>query len=321
MTKTKEEVSVPAVISGQFNLALTENKYQSLVDTGNKLVFNEDNVESIKTFLEGLRKVEKVIEGVHEKGKAESLRVGREWDAAKNSFLALIKTVKDEKQQKFTVLCKAIADREDAVRKDEERKNLIKAGINTNAVLFSSQISEATTMAQLTKIESIINLEKTRSAKYQEFLPDAVARYTELNGILKTQKAAVVELEKIAKAEQEALAGNDDQAVIDLAEKREAAEQILEENKIIVQETAINQSVAAGTATYTQTYHTVKAKRSTWKWEVQDINLTQKKMPSFVKLVIDKDAVDAYLASKKAEGIKEEEFSVFGIKFFLEKTY
>ena len=65
----------------------------------------------------------------------------------------------------------------------------------------------------------------------------------------------------------------------------------------------------------------VAARRSIWTWEVVDIKETQKKMPNFVDLTPNKEKIDEYLKAKKAEGISGDEFTVFGIKFYLKRTF
>jgi hypothetical protein len=52
-----------------------------------------------------------------------------------------------------------------------------------------------------------------------------------------------------------------------------------------------------------------------------DIKETQKKMPNFVDLTPNKEKIDEYLKAKKAEGVSGDEFTVFGIKFYLKRTF
>ena len=100
---------LPAVITGKFNIALTESKFQQLADKAASLVFNEDNLEEIKQFLADTRKVEKAIEETHKDGKAEALKIGRDWDTGKNTFLATVAAIKQRPQDEYTKICNDIA--------------------------------------------------------------------------------------------------------------------------------------------------------------------------------------------------------------------
>lgn len=312
--------TLPPAIVGTFNIALTSAKFQQLADEESRLEYNEDNVADIKAFLDKTKTVTKAIEATHKTGKAEALEIGRAWDSAKNSFIAQVDAIASVPAKKYDELCRSIQKKAQEVEAERVRKLNIKNGIETNAVNFAKKISECTTSAQLTRIESTINLEKTRKEKYQEFLEEAVDRYSQLNSILKTQKETVKQLEQIEeeklKAEQE---GNDEK-VLELQQKQEEAETKIEEKKIEVQEAAINQSI--NTVVEPEIIiPTVKARRSVWKWELVDIKETAKKMPDFVKMQTVDEKIDEYLKAKKAEGITGEEFNFAGIRFYLEKTF
>jgi len=179
-TVTTQAPQLPAPIVGKFNLALTESKFQQLADEAATLIFNEDNLEKIKDFLDRTRKVEKAIEVTHKAGKEEALTIGRQWDAGKNAFLATVAGIKENPQAEYTRICQEVEKRRIAQQQEKARIESIKNGIESNAILFAKQIADCETSQQLTAIESKINLEKTRKEKYQEFLPEAATRFTAL---------------------------------------------------------------------------------------------------------------------------------------------
>lgn len=312
--------TLPANITGKFNIALTENKFQALADEASRLVYNEDNVALIKEFLDKGKKVIKAVEATHKDGKAEALQIGRNWDAAKNAFVSQVEAITELPSKKYDELCREIQRKAQEAENERTRIATIKSGIETNAVNFARMIADSTTTEQLTKIESTINLEKTRKEKYQEFLPDAVNRYNQLNAILKTQKDSVREIEKIEEEKKKAEKEGNDALLLELQQKQETAEQKVEETKIEVQETAIAQSMSAVVEPEV-IIPTVKARRSVWKWALIDIKETAKKMPSFVQMQTVDEKIDEYLKARKAEGISGEEFTFAGIKFYLEKTF
>lgn len=322
MAEAKQTIVVPATIESKFNITLTENGFQKMADRASKLVFNEEpeNLEAIKNFLADVRKIEIAIEATHKKGKEPSLLEGKQWDLAKNTFLTTAANVKTSVQTRYTKLCQDVAQKQADQEKERLRVQAIKDGIEGNAVHYASKIAAANSTKELTAIESLINLEKTRKEKYGEYLQTAIDRYSQLNALLKEQKTKVAKLEQLQQQEKEALAAGDEQALIDLAGKKEEAEQAIDESKIMVQEKAAEQTIGSEIQVANVVYSAPRPKRSVWKWKVTDLKVTAKKMPSFVKMVPDEEAIDAYLAAKKAENIKDD-FDFAGIHFYLDKTY
>lgn len=316
--------NLPAPIVGKFNLALTESKFQALADEAGKLVFNEDNIDAIKEFLEKVRKVEKSIEATHKDGKAEALEIGRQWDAGKNAFMQTVSAIKQLPQVKYTELCNDIADRQRKQQEELARKQRIKDGIETNAISFAKKIADCKTSKELTDIERVINLEKTRKDKYEEFLEQATTRYTELNKLLAEQKVIVKELEENARQQAEAKKQNDDEALLKLQQEQEQKEAQIEENKINVQEVVINQSIsAASVEEVPEVIPTVSARRTTWGFEVINEKEVMKRSPELVVFTIDNDKVKAMLKTlKDTDQLKgKTEIIVNGIRFFESKTY
>lgn len=316
--------NLPAPIVGKFNLALTESKFQALADEARNLVFNEDNIDTIKEFLEKVRKVERSIEATHKDGKAEALEVGRQWDAGKNTFLQTVGDIKQLPQVKYTELCNAIADRKRKQQEELARKQRIKDGIETNAISFAKKIADCKTSKELTDIERVSNLEKTRKDKYEEFLEQATTRYTELNKLLAEQKVIVKELEENARKQEDAKKQNDDEALLKLQQEQEKKEAQIEENKINVQEVVINQSIsAASVEEVPEVIPTVSARRTTWEFEVINEKEVMKKSPELIIFSLDKEKVKANLKVLKDSGQLEgkTEIVINGLRYFEKKSY
>jgi hypothetical protein len=314
---------LPAPIQGRFNIALTNSKFQQLADEAGTLIYNEDNLQKIKDYLDKTRKVEKAIEDTHKDGKAEALNIGRQWDAGKNSFLAMVANIKSFPQQEYTRICNEVLQRQRDQEAERFRISNIKQGIESNAILFAKQIAECETTPQLTALESRINLEKTRKEKYQEFLPDAIARFSELNAILANQKKIVKGLEENARLQLEAKQKQDDEALLKLQQQQEQQQAQMEENKVVVQETAIAQSVNA--VEYAQEVITAapKARRTTWSYEVINEKEVMKKSPELVIFTLDTEKVKSVLKTlKDTEQLEgKTEMIVNGIRFFEQKTF
>lgn len=314
---------LPAVITGKFNIALTESKFQQLADKAASLVYNEDNLEEIKTFLADTRKVEKAIEDTHKEGKADALKIGKDWDTGKNTFLATVEAIKKKPQEQYTKICQDILKRQQEQEAEDLRKRNIKTGIETNAIQFAKDIANCTTSVELTNVERRINLEKTRKDKYMEFLEEATTRYTELNSVLAAQKITVKELEENARQQAQAKKQNDDAALLLLKEQQEKQQAKIEEAKVMIQETAINQAMKEEVLVARTVFPTVSARRTIWKYEVVNEKEVMKKSPELVVFTLDDDKVKANLKllkdSNQLEG--KSELIINGIRYFEQKTF
>ena len=320
MTTTPQ---LPAVITGKFNLALTESKFQLLADKADKLIFNEDHLEEIKEFLAATRKVEMAIESTHKDGKAEALKIGRDWDAGKNAFMETVASIKLNAQTEYTKICQDVVRRQQEEENERQRKQIIKDGIETNAINFAKKIAECTTSESLTNVERLINLEKSRKEKYMEFIDQAVTRFSELNSILATQKITIKELEENERQQEIARRQQDDAKLLELQEQQEKQQAKIEEAKVVVQETAINQSMNEDIPVARTVFPTVTAKRTTWKFEVVDKKEVMKKAPELVVFTIDEEKVKSNLKllkdSNQLEG--KTELIINGIRYFEFKSY
>lgn len=323
MSTLTTTTSMPPAIAGKFNIALTQSKFQQLADKADSLIYNEDNLEAIAEFLKNGRAVVKAIGETHKEGKAEALRIGQEWDAAKRTFESQVTSIMDKPQTEYTRLCNEVELRKQKQEQERQRISQIKNGIEANAVNFAKAIAECTTSVQLTNIERNINLEKTRKDKYMEFYDDAVTRYSELNALLKTQKETVRQLEENARKQAEAKKANDDAALLKLQEEQAEQEAKIEEAKTIVQETAINQSMKEEAPLAQEILPEVKARRTTWKFEVVNEKEVMKKAPELVVFSIDEEKVKSNLKLlKDTEQLTgKTELTINGIRYFEVKTF
>lgn len=314
--------NIPATIKSKFNITLTEVHFQELANEAHTLVFIADNVEKIKEFIKKGNEVEKAINKTHKEGKEPSLKICNDYDLAKRAFLVQKEFVFNSVEKRYSELCKKIEEETKKQKLEEDRKANIQLGIENNAVDFAKRISDCTTTKQLTYIESLINLEKSRKEKYAEFLPDAITRFNELNAILKTQKENVRLLEKLEAERIAAEKAGNEQAIIDIQEKQEAQAIKIEENKVEVQEKAIEQSmnyIPEARAVFTE----VKARRTTWKYQMVNEKEVMKKAPELLIVSLNDDLVKATLKALKDNHILDgkTEYISNGIRYFEEKLF
>jgi len=110
---------------------------------------------------------------------------------------------------------------------------------------------------------------------------------------------------------------------LDAREAQESLQNKFDEVNIKAQEQAVGMATRVETVVVPEVVLPAapKPRRQVWTYESTDINETLKKMPNFVELTLNKEKVDEYLKAKKAEGIDGEEFNVFGIRFFIQKSF
>jgi len=319
----QDQLQVPAAIQGKFNIALTQSKFQQLANKADSLVYNEDNLQEIAEFLKSLRAVKKAIDETHKEGKAEALKIGRDWDAAKNTFTAQVTSIEEKPQAEYSRICREIEQRRLDAEREKQRVLNIKQGIETNALKFANDIAGCTTVDRLAYVERMINLEKGRKEKYEEFLPDAIARFNELNSLLATQKVEVKRLEEIKRQEEEARKAKDDEKLIELQQRREESENIIEEAKIVVQETAVQQSLNSHVEYADVVMPEVKARRTTWKFEMVNEKEVMKKAPELLIVSLNEEKAREVLKTLKDTNQLDgkQELILNGIRYYEQKTF
>lgn len=319
----QDQLQVPAAIQGKFNIALTQSKFQQLANKADSLVYNEDNLQEIADFLKNLRSVKKAIDETHKEGKAEALKIGRDWDAAKNAFTEQVTSIEEKPQSEYSRICMEIEQRRLDAEREKQRVLNIKQGIETNALKFSNDIAGCTTVERLAYIERMINLEKGRKEKYEEFLPDAINRFNELNSLLATQKIEVKKLEEIKKKEEDARKSKDDEKLIELQQLREESENRIEEAKIVVQETAVKQSLDNHVEYADVVIPEVKARRTTWKFEMVNEKEVMRKAPELLIVSLNDDKAREVLKTLKDTNQLEgkTELILNGIRYYEQKTF
>jgi len=311
----------PEIIAAGFNVALTRSRFTEIQQEVANIEYTEDNIPHIAETIKKLGKLQMVVNTKHSEGKAEALKVCQMWDTVKREYTKMVDDIASVPKEKYAKLCQDVLARQRQAEVERVRVQSIKDGINNNVMAFSKQISECSSTQELLSIERMINLEKGKSSKYQEFIGEAKERLESLTASIKQQKEIIKESLALEAKLAKAVAENDDETIVALNDKSEEIMSKIEENKILVQEQAINSTLNSSLETATEVFPTIKAKRSVWKWEVSNAAEMIKKMPSWTIVQPNEEVIDNYLAAKKAEGIQGEEFTLAGVRFYLQKTF
>lgn len=318
------ELTTPVAIDvtkAELQIALSKEglQYQQLLQEGENLKFTKDTLVEERDSLKPLRNVKKKLEDKKnpywEKYKA--------WNDAKSSLITPVEELLKRKEAEISKLALEIEADKKKAEQEKERVSGIKQSIDSFFIAQSQAIAGAKTLGELTAIEKIIGSHKANKARYAEFLPDLVGKAENLTPLIKQQKDNIRKLEAVKEAEAKATESGDDQAVLNAREAQESLQNKFDEVNIKAQEQAVGMATRVETVVVPEVVLPAapRPRRSVWTYESVDINETLKKMPNFVDLTLNKEKVDEYLKAKKAEGIEGEEFTVFGIRFFILKSF
>ena len=308
------------VTKAELTLSLSKDglAYQKLLQDGENLKFTKDGLVEQGTSLKTLRLVQKKLDEMENPYTAN----WKLWNSAKKSLTDPVADLLKRKEAEYRTLALEIEADKKKAEQERLRVSGIREAINTFFIGQSQAIAASQTLEELTGIEKLIGSHKANSSRYAEFLPELVEKASLLTPLIKTQKESIKKLEALKAAENAANEAGDDQAVIDARESQELLTDKIQEMSIKVQEKAIGMATKADVVEPEVVMpQSVSARRSVWTWEVVDIKETQKKMPNFVDLTPNKEKIDEYLKAKKAEGVSGDEFTVFGIKFYLKRTF
>jgi len=308
------------VTKAELTLSLSKDglAYQKLLQDGENLKFTKDGLVEQGASLKTLRSVQKKLADF-ENPYTENWKA---WNEARRSLVEPVADLLKRKEAEYRTL--ALEIEADKKKAEQERLRVagIREAINTFFIGQSQAIAASQTLEELTGIEKLIGSHKANSSRYAEFLPELVEKASLLTPLIKSQKESIKKLEALKRAENAAEKVGDDQAIIDSREAQELLTDKIQELSYKVQEKALNMATAPEVVEVEVVAPAApKARRTVWVYESVDINETLKKMPNFVTLSLNKEKVDEYLKAKKAEGISGDEFTVFGVRFFLNKSF
>lgn len=327
--KQEHEQSKPetGLYSGKIEMRLmadtmkAEGNYLVLIK---ELAIHEVNDENFEQSQELMKKIMKIINYVEDHRAAEKkpyLEAGRVIDSAHKTFVKPLEEAKESLQTKLNIVGKRREDEAKKALLEKQRVEGLQNQINNFILASSAQIATATTNEQLLSIERLINLEKANKVRYQDHLPLLIERCNELTTKIKEQKGIVQELERVEKEKTEAFEAGNDEKVQELQQKSEFLGAKMEENTILVQETASKSVIL--TEIVAPEIDMPNTRRKAWKYEVVDIKETAKKRPDLVDMSLNNKAVSEVLKTLKETGVLngKTEFILNGIRFFQDINY
>jgi len=319
-TVQEQPVITQAIATARMQTELTRLNYQAALDSFNAWKITTDNTAETQAKIKKVRAFTNTIKEIKAKLKAPALAECDYWENAYKEILAPLQTSLTAKEKELQIILDKQAEENKKILLEKARVDGIKGAIDKFLLDTATSIAQCTTTQGIVALEKTIGSHKANDSRYQEFLPELIERANELIPIIKKQKGIIKDLELVEQKKNEAIAGKDDRALEALQDKEEALKHSLNETKINVQETSINQALKVDNTPQVQTT-AVKYRRQSWEWEVKDIKELAKKAPHLVEIVPNVEAIDEWLKTKKADGSlkdKDEE-TVMGIRFYLKK--
>lgn len=307
----------------QLNIDLTKSgiAIQKLADMESALVYNEDNITQIQTYIGIAKKAKKVVtdgyDRIVEKPKQEVVNAL----TVKKAFLALIEAPLVKADAELQKIQLAVAEKKKKQSDKLQKDNDIRLGVSKNLEYYSQQIAQCDTFEKLRDVENRVNLEKANKSKYGDLYDEAKEAYETLTTAIKEQKIIIKQKLELSAQLNSAISSEDDGKAIEIQEKLEKLDEKIEENKILVQEKAISTVMNQTVSVAEEVLPDLHYKRRSWSWELVDIKVVAKKRPDWVELVTVDKSVSAFMNEKKDEWNEKDEIEVVvdGIKFIRTK--
>lgn len=326
MEQSESLVPSEQKVNALMTLELTKlfGNLQKIIQEAANIKFDKNNLKEDHQPLKKLRKLVTEANSIIKAGGKPYYTAYKMWNDAGKQFVEPLSKVLDEKMKEFTQLAESVRKENELI----EQQNRITLAIQNNIANFINEITfkitTANTHLEIASIQMLIGTEKSRTTHYGGQLIDLKNACDGLNPLINKRKEfikATLAIEEEGKKASET--GNDDK-LVELAEKKELLDEEIKENALRLQEKAFEEIINVPKIEITESMsESVKARRSTWKWEIEDINLLSKKMPDLVELCPIKEKINDLLDIKKKDGSLNgvDRININGIIFYLEKRY
>lgn len=291
--------------------------YQNALNELGQLHFTRETIESDQSKLKQYRAVLTKLNAVENPYTKD----WQNFNAALKSLVDPYKKLLDEKAKSCATLAAQIEkEKKDAAEKAAKAVR-IKDAINSFILTKANDIAAADTYEKLESIRRLIDLEKTRKNIYDDQLGILTERCTELNALIASQKAAIKLRQELDALTAEAAT---DEEILSLYGQKEVVDQDIADRAIDVQETALNAASRQSEAiTPEVVLPTVKARRTTWKYELVDVDKAFQKCKGMLDIALNSEKAKERLNELKGTGEldNEEEYVESGIRYYQEKLY
>ena len=308
----------PDIVRGEILLALTaaEQSIQLLHNAKAKLILNEDNLVTIKEFLDNCDKSAKIVETQRKEKKQPHWDNCTAVDAGAKILSSELDLLKKDVNATYQKLCRDADEKKRKAKEDEDRIFGIRQNMSNFKVDMASKVAAEESYAGLVALERLMNLETANKSRYAEFQEEFKNDVKDLSGLISAKKIAAREREGLGLDGQDGAENKPDEEILADMDRKEVLDTKIAELNTKVVETAVNQA-SRPTGSATQIFTTVpKGGRKLWQYEVVDLKAAEK--AGLTLTVIDESKVKAILADKREA---EEECTENGIRYFQIKKY
>lgn len=314
------------LVVATYKKELTKLRYQEALQGYASMKVTEDNIKDVQEKMKLGRGLIRKMEALKGELKAPSWKICTMWDKAFNDLSEPLENLLSKIQIDLNKVSDEQARKKAAADKEKKRIEDINNDIDNVLMGHSQEIATATKAEQLVAIEKMIGSQKANKTRFQEFLPIFIERANELTPQIKNQKQAIKDLEDLERQKKEAEEKGDDATLIALEDKKEELISQIDENKVLVQESMINQATKPNEIVTVQpVFNTIKPRYQKWKAELKTDDKSMKLAlnAGLLKCTLDPDKIDVLIetlqSTKQLDGL--ETFEINGIKLYLEKRY
>ncbi len=309
------------LVKASYQIEKTRLNYEAVLQQAESIVWTRENIN----------------EDLLAPAKFVAAKLTEKKDKDKRPFIDAGKVIQNEHNDVFNPLNDAISRKAfekkqlaDVIQKEKDVADAeIRRISNIDATIFkfiltvTEDISMADNDKVIAAIEMRIGSETTRKNIYQEKIKDLKQQCENLRPLIKKQKEYIRTLNAASTQQKAAEKSGDEARAVELREKADEIKEFIDENKIRIQQKALEQIENNETYVGEPTDDAPSATRSWWKWRVDDVKLLSKKLPSLTMISPNKEAIDALLAEKRDSGELKgmNEFRLPGLTFYLEKSY
>lgn len=321
-----QPVITQQVVTASFKMELSRLKFEEAFNRFAALKVTEDNIPTIQLSMKNARGFLRNMEAIKANGKERALTECRWWDTAFKQLSAPLETQLARLQAELNKVAIEIDRKRQEKARKQQRIADIKSSIDNFILTQSQAIAGTENLDALTAIEKLIGSHKANKSRYDEFLPALIERCEELTPLIKKQKEHIRELEELKARKAEADKKGDDRAFMEIEEQEAAITSQIDENKIRVQEKALEQVTRpAEVVTATPVLPQASARRTKWKAElINDKKSIEKALKAdLLEVSLDKEKVEVLINTLKASGqlTDKEEFVINGVRIYLEKLF
>jgi hypothetical protein len=309
------------LVQASYNVELTRLNYQKVLQDAENINWTPENIK--EDLLAQAKFVASKLTEKKEIDKRPLIDAGKIYQAQYNSVFNPINDVISRKATERKLLADKLQREEDEALAEAERNNAIKRTIVHFVSEITNQITEADTDDKIVLSEKKVGSEMSRKSYYGIHINDLKEQCEALKPLIKKQKEYIRVLSSLNKGTDSAMQKGDDHTAVELRQQAEELKSVIDENKIRLQQLALQQVENSDSYVGIPTISAPNASRTTWKWRVDDLQLLFKKMPHLIDLIPNKEKIDAILKEKRESGQMngKREDKMFGITFYEEKTF